>query len=56
MKRTVLTIITAMFILSGCGGPEYTTENLDGIVSGILKDKEIKKHLKIRNIQRNRKI
>lgn len=46
MKRIILTIITAMFILSGCGGPEYTPENLDGIVSGISKDKEIKKHLK----------
>ncbi|RWS39043.1 hypothetical protein EKA14_26450 [Bacillus mycoides] len=46
MKRIILTIITAMLVLSGCGGPEYTTENLDGIVSGISKDKEIKKHLK----------
>ncbi|PFI41017.1 hypothetical protein COJ07_29785 [Bacillus cereus] len=46
MKRIVLTIITAMLVLSGCGGPEYTTDNLDGIVSGISKDKEIKKHLK----------
>lgn len=46
MKRIILTIITAMLVLSGCGGPDYTTENLDGIVSGISKDKEIKKHLK----------
>ncbi|SLK20353.1 NADH dehydrogenase [Bacillus toyonensis] len=46
MKRIILTIITAMLVLSGCGGPEYTPENLDGIVSGISKDKEIKKHLK----------
>ncbi|MEK4931706.1 MULTISPECIES: membrane lipoprotein lipid attachment site-containing protein [Bacillus] len=46
MKRIIFTIITAMFILSGCGGPEYTPENLDGIVSGISKDKEIKNHLK----------
>ncbi|MFH7834755.1 hypothetical protein [Bacillus luti] len=46
MKRTILTIITAMLVLSGCGGPEQTTENLDGIVSGISKDKEIKNHLK----------
>ncbi|MEK4894217.1 hypothetical protein MHH74_29775 [Bacillus sp. FSL M7-0996] len=45
MKRILLTIITAMLVLSGCGGPKYTTENLDGIVSGISKDKEIKKHL-----------
>lgn len=46
MKKIILTIITTMFILSGCGGPEYTPENLDGIVSEISKDKEIKKHLK----------
>lgn len=46
MKRIILTMITAMLILSGCGGPEYTTENLDGIICGISKDKEIKKHLK----------
>ncbi|MFD6509237.1 hypothetical protein [Bacillus sp. NPDC060175] len=45
MKRIILTIITAMLVLSGCGGPKYITENLDGIVSGISKDKEIKKHL-----------
>ncbi|EEL05468.1 NADH dehydrogenase subunit 2 [Bacillus cereus BDRD-ST196] len=35
-----------MFILSGCGGPEHTTENFDSIVSEISKDKEIKNHLK----------
>ncbi|MBC6972438.1 hypothetical protein H9I32_08445 [Bacillus sp. Xin] len=46
MKRITLTIITAMLVLSGCGGPEYTTENLDSIVSEISNDKEIKKHLK----------
>ncbi|QWG87379.1 hypothetical protein [Bacillus mycoides] len=45
MKRIILTIITAIFILSGCGGPEHTTENLDSIVFEIPKDKEIKKHL-----------
>lgn len=46
MKRIILTIITAMLVLSGCGGPEQTTENLDSIVSEIPNDKEIKKHLK----------
>ncbi|MCU5656421.1 hypothetical protein OCF56_21305 [Bacillus mycoides] len=46
MKRIILTIITAMLVLSGCGGPEYTAENLDSIVSGISNDKEIKKYLK----------
>ncbi|ETT85560.1 hypothetical protein [Bacillus mycoides] len=46
MKRIILTIITAMLVLSGCGGPEHTTENLDSIASEISKDKEIKNHLK----------
>ncbi|HDR6255765.1 hypothetical protein COJ38_29970 [Bacillus cereus] len=46
MKRVILTIIMAMLVLSGCGGPEQTTENLDSIVSEIPNDKEIKKHLK----------
>lgn len=46
MKRIILTIITAMFILSGCGGPEHTTENLNSIVAEISNDKEIKNHLK----------
>ncbi|SCB68913.1 hypothetical protein [Bacillus mycoides] len=45
MKRIIFTIIAAMLVLSGCGGPEQTTENLDSIVSEIPKDKEIKKHL-----------
>ncbi|AJH80282.1 hypothetical protein FOC88_27460 (plasmid) [Bacillus thuringiensis] len=46
MKRVILTIITAMLVLSGCGGPEHTTENLNSIVSEISKDKEIKNYLK----------
>ncbi|PGT18631.1 membrane lipoprotein lipid attachment site-containing protein [Bacillus cereus] len=46
MKRIIFTIITAMLVLSGCGEPEHTTENLDSIVSEISKDKEIKNHLK----------
>ncbi|MGH0437592.1 hypothetical protein ACQVOM_25845 [Bacillus basilensis] len=46
MKRVILTIVTAMLVLSGCGGPEHTTENLNSIVSEISKDKEIKNHLK----------
>lgn len=46
MKRIILTIITAMLVLSGCGGPEHTTENLNSIVAEISNDKEIKNHLK----------
>ncbi|WP_257474495.1 hypothetical protein [Bacillus cereus] len=46
MKRVILTIITAMLVLSGCGGPEHTTENLNSIVAEISNDKEIKNHLK----------
>lgn len=46
MKRIIFTIITAMLVLSGCGEPEHTTENLDSIVSEISNDKEIKNYLK----------
>ncbi|MCP1122756.1 hypothetical protein NKR74_05305 [Bacillus sp. 3103sda1] len=44
MKKLILTMITAMLILSGCGA-KFTTENLDKIVSEASKNKDIKKYL-----------